>query len=242
MVEIDIVTGRKKWIQKIINLFPKSFRLRFNPRRYEIETFVEKSAKKMPKNSKVLDAGAGPCPYKKMFSHCKYEATDFKDTHKILDFVCSLDKIHKRDNTYDSILCTEVLEHVENPQLVVNELHRILKNKGKLFITVPQGWMLHQEPYNFFYFTKYGLKSLLKKAGFRKITITSMGGYFKFLADTLRFNSIAEQWKEKKLIYYPISFIDLILFKTFISFILFHLDFIDKRQKWSMGYTVEAVK
>src|SRR3989344_8661916 len=171
MVEIDKVTGRKLWIQKLINLFTKSIRLRFNPRRYEIETFVANSAKKMSKGSKVLDAGAGPCPYKKMFSHCKYEATDFKDTHKLLDFICTLDNIPKQSNFYDAVLCTEVLEHVENPQVVVNEFQRILKKNGKLFITVPQGWMLHQEPYNFFYFTKYGLSSLLNKAGFKKITI-----------------------------------------------------------------------
>lgn len=242
LTEVNIVTGRKVWLQSLINIFPKSFRLRFNPRRYEIETFVQQSVRKLQANSKVLDAGAGPLPYKHFFNHCKYEATDFIDPHKILDFTCSLDKIPKLANTYNAILCTEVLEHVENPQQVMNEFYRILKKSGKLFITVPQGWMLHQEPYNFFYYTKYGLASLLKKSGFKKFTIRPMGGYFKLLADTLRFNSIAEQWKTNKLIYIPLSILDTILFKIIASFILFHLDWIDKRQKWSMGYTLEATK
>jgi|SRR3989344_204830 len=242
MASIDRVTGRKIWVQKIINIFPKSLRLRFNPRRYEIETFVMSAAKGLAPSSKILDAGAGPCPYKTFFSHCAYEATDFVDPHNILDFTCSLDKIPKRSNSYDAILCTEVLEHVEEPQKVMNELRRILKKSGKLFITVPQGWMLHQEPYNYFYYTKYGLASLLNKSGFRKFKIKPMGGYFRYLADSLRFNSIVEQWKDNKIIYIPLSIIDTVLFKVIFSFILFHLDFIDKRRKWSMGYKVEAIK
>ena len=69
MDTIDRVTGRRKSIQSIINLFPKSLRLSFNPRRYAIETFVNTSARKIKHHAKILDAGAGPCPYKNMFKH-----------------------------------------------------------------------------------------------------------------------------------------------------------------------------
>ncbi len=241
-MEKDIVTGRKIWIQNIINIFPKSLRLRFNPRRYEIENFVYSVAKNLPKNTKMLDAGAGPCPYKYLFSHCKYESTDFEDPNKILDFTCSLDKIPKNNNTYEAILFTEVLEHVEYPQKVIDELYRVLKKNGKLFLTCPQGWMLHQEPFNFYYFTKYGLESLMKNAKFREVKIIKMGGYFKFLGDILRFNSVSDNFKKYKIIYYPLCFLDLIIFKVISSFILFHLDFIDKNKLWTMGYTLEATK
>lgn len=242
MAKIDRITGRRAWVQRMINVFPKSLRLRFNPRRYEIETFVSKSARSLKPGSKVLDAGAGPCPYKPFFAKCNYEATDFVDSDKILDFTCSLDNIPKPAGTYDAIFCTEVLEHVENPQEVMDELHRVLRKSGKLYLTCPQGWMLHQEPYNYFYFTKYGLASVLKKSGFEKIRISPMGGYFEFLADALRFNSIAEQWKKIKIIYYPLALIDLIVFKMLFSFVLFHLDSLDRLKKWTMGYTVEATK
>lgn len=238
----DIVTGRDTKLQFFINLFPKSLRLRFNPRRHAIETFANYAAKKTPKNARVLDAGAGPCPYKSFFSHAKYEATDYVDPHNILDFTCMLDNIPKGSNTYDAVLSTEVMEHVEYPQKVMNEMYRILKKGGKLYLTTPQGWMIHQAPHNYYYFTLYGLESLLKNAGFSKFKITPMGGYFKFLADALRFNCLFEQWKHNKLIYYPLWFIDLIFFRIIASFILFHLDFIDKKQLWTMGYTVEATK
>lgn len=242
MAEFDRVTGRKAFAQRLINLFPKELRLRLNPRRHEIEHFIKEIAKKTPKNSRILDAGAGPCPYKHFFSHCKYEATDYVNPYKILDFTCTLDKIPRPSKTYDAVLCTEVLEHVEFPQKVVKELYRVLNKSGRLYLTCPQGWMLHQEPHNYFYFTKYGLFSLLNRAGFKDIKIRPMGGYFKFLGDVLRFNNLAEQWKKSKIIYVPLSIIDLVIFKILFPFVLFHLDSMDKEQKWSMGYTVEATK
>jgi len=239
---IDIVTGRSKSAQFFINLIPKNFRLIFNPNRRCIEKFIEKSAKKIEKGAKILDAGAGPCPYRKFFSHCNYEATDFIDRYKILDFVCQLDNIPKKKDTYDAILCTEVLEHVEYPQKVVNELYRVLKKNGKLFLTVPQAWMIHQEPYNFYYFTKYGLASILKNAGFKEYKIIPKGGYFWFLADAIRFNEIARQYKKYPLIYYPLKILTFPFTSIIFPFILFYLDFLDKEKKWTMGYVVEAKK
>lgn len=242
MGNIDIVTGRKKSIQKIINIIPKSFRLRLNPRRYAIETFVENSAKAVKEKSSVLDAGAGPCPYKHFFKHCNYEATDFVDNHKCLDFVCSLDKIPRKDNTYDCLLNTEVLEHVEYPQKVINELHRILKRGGRLFMTVPQAWRIHQAPHNYFYFTHYGLKSLLNNAGFSKYKIKPMGGYFWFLADAIRFNNLLEPIKKNKPLYYFLSIIGYPFTQLLVPFLLFHLDSFDKKRDWTMGYVIEAIK
>lgn len=238
----DIVTGRNKKLQFFINLVPKSFRLILNPNRRCVEHFVGKSAKKMKDGSKVLDAGAGPCPYKLFFSHCNYEATDFTDPHKLMDFTCSLDNIPRKSNYYDAILSTEVLEHVEYPQKVMAEFHRILKKNGKLFFTVPQGWMLHQEPYNYYYFTKYGLESMLKKEGFKKFTITPKGGYFWFLADAIRFNEILKQYKKWPFMYYFMRIIEYPITNIIMPLVLFPLDFIDKERKWTMGYLVEAEK
>lgn len=242
MKKTNIVTGRSERLQKIINLFPKGLRLRFNPRRYAIESFVSESAVSLKKGSRILDAGAGPCPYKSKFIHCVYESTDFKDEHKILDFVCTLDKIPKNDEIYDAILCTEVLEHVEKPQEVINELYRITKKGGKLFLTVPQEWMVHQKPYNFYYFTNYGLESLAKNAGFRKYKIAPMGGWFWMIADAIKFNSLVNQLKKKPIFYYPIKALGFPFTQLFLPFILFHLDWLDRTRDWTMGYTLIATK
>ena len=236
-------TQRKKPIQYFINLFPKGLRLKLNPDRYCIERFIEKISKKMKPKSKLLDAGAGPCPYKKFFKHTKYEATDFQDNYGVLDFTCSLRKIPRKSSYYDAIICTEVLEHVEFPQDVINEFYRILKKKGRLYLTVPQGRTLHQEPYNYFYFTRYGLLSLLKNADFKDINIIPKGGYFWFLSDAVRFNGIAGQYKEKsKLLYYLLKILEYPFTNILIPLLLFPLDSLDKEKKWTCGYLVEAEK
>ena len=238
----DKVTGRSKLIQNIIDILPKSFRLRLNPRRYAIETFVEKSANSLKDKSRILDAGAGPCPYKQFFSHCKYESTDFVDTHKCLDFVCLLDNVPRKSETYEAVLSTEVLEHVEYPQKAINEFYRILKKGGKLFLTTPQAWRIHQAPHNYFYFTHYGLQSLLKNAGFTKYNIVPMGGYFWFLADVIRFNNLLEQINKKNPLHIVLAILGYPFTQILIPLILFHLDFLDKKRDWTMGYTVEAIK
>ena len=238
----DIITGRSKFLQRIISIIPKELRLRLNPHRHANEHFIRLAAINCKEGSKILDAGAGPCPYKYLFSHCNYEATDFNDPHGLMDFVCSLDKIPKKDNSYDSIICVEVLEHVEFPQKVVNELHRVLKKNGTLYMTIPMMWQLHQEPYNFFYFTKYGIESILKQSGFKEYKIEPMGGYFKFLADAIRFNGIINQYKDHPLMYYPLKIIFFPFTDIVIPFILFHIDFLDKERKWTMGYLVSAKK
>ncbi len=154
-------------------LIPDFIRKRADAETFGIIKFIEFAAKKVKQSDKVLDAGAGSHPYKKYFSHAKYESTDMScdSSDNKHDFICSLDKIPRPDSFYDVIINTQVLEHVEYPQKVINEFYRLLKPGGQLFLTAPQGWGLHEEPYHFFNFTKYGLESLFKHAGFKVIFI-----------------------------------------------------------------------
>lgn len=127
--------------------------MRTNAEAFSITTFMECAARIVKPSDKILDAGAGSCRYKKYFSHAQYESTD-KSTYFKHDFICSLEKIPTHNSSYDVIVCTQVLEHVEYPQKVINEFYRILKQEGKLFLTAPQGWGIHEEPYHFFNFTQ----------------------------------------------------------------------------------------
>jgi len=56
---------------------------------------------------------------------------------------CDIEKgLSFKSNEFDVILCTEVLEHLQNPDIVIKEIHRILKRKGEVFITVPNFYSL----------------------------------------------------------------------------------------------------
>ena len=70
---------------------------------------------------------------------------------------------------FDSIVTNQVLEHVFNPDSFMKELNRVLKNNGKLLLTVPFVWDEHEQPYDYARYSSFGLKALLEKAGFEII-------------------------------------------------------------------------
>jgi len=82
------------------------------------------------------------------------------------------------DGEFDGIICTEVIEHVEDPQSTVRELLRVTRSGGLMYLTAPMSWGLHYEPHDYFRFTMYGLSSMLEREGFRVLEIRQIGGVF----------------------------------------------------------------
>ena len=135
----------------------------------ERDKFVIEFSKSIPYGSKVLDAGAGSCPYRVNFSHCEYLTQDFiqLDDEQLrygngygkIDIISDITSIPLDDETFDVIICTEVFEHIPRPDLALREFSRLLKKGGKLLITAPLMSGLHQEPYHFYGgFTPYWYK------------------------------------------------------------------------------------
>lgn len=131
---------------------------------------------------KVLDAGAGRLAYKNLLLNYadSYESVDFKKINLNIDYIADLEKLPMPDGTYDSIFCSQVLEHVPNPDKALAELYRVLKKRGILILTVPHLGYLHNEPYDFYRYTKYGVLHLAKRNRFKIIELQSCGGLFTF--------------------------------------------------------------
>lgn len=68
-----------------------------------------------------------------------------------------------RDNVFESVFIFNLLEHIDNYKLVIDETHRILKPKGHVFIGVPFLHQVHNAPEDFNRFTKRKLESLLSE-------------------------------------------------------------------------------
>jgi SAM-dependent methyltransferase len=66
------------------------------------------------------------------------------------------------DAAIDVALCTEVLEHTHSPELVLQELRRVLKPGGKLLLTTPFAFPIHYAPTDYYRFTRFGLTHLLR--------------------------------------------------------------------------------
>lgn len=128
-----------------------------------------------------LDVGCGTQPYLPYFGHVKKKtACDFDATRGNVDFACPADKVPLSDACMDSILCTEVLEHVPDPMAVWLEFHRLLRPGGRVLLTTPMYWPPHELPYDFYRYPSHGLRRLVEESGFKLLAIIPRGGPFAF--------------------------------------------------------------
>ncbi len=155
--------------------------------RWHVSGFVRRVAGALPQGSVLLDAGAGECAYKKEFSHCRYFAVDLAIGERNwyyanLDCLAYLDRLPFADASFDAVLSTQTLEHLEWPRESVQEFYRVLKPGGRLFLTAPMAQAEHQMPFDFFRYTSSGLRSICGQAGFREMSVQPFGGIFTRLA------------------------------------------------------------
>jgi len=98
------------------------------------------------------------------------------------DLVGSAEAIPLPDSSVDSVLCTQVLEHVPHPWKALSEMHRVLRPGGLALVTVPQLNELHEEPHDYFRYTSFGLRKLCEEAGFEVVVLDQRGKYHSGLA------------------------------------------------------------
>jgi ubiquinone/menaquinone biosynthesis C-methylase UbiE len=83
-----------------------------------------------------------------------------------------------KDNSFDTVLCNQVLEHVPEPQHLFCEITRVLKTGGILILTAPHIWELHEVPHDYYRFTPYGLRYLAEKAGLKVVKVQALAGFW----------------------------------------------------------------
>ena len=98
------------------------------------------------------------------------------------DYCCPASNIPLEDNSLDCLLLCEVLEHVDNPEEVLRECHRILKPSGQGFITMPFLYRIHADPYDYQRWTKTKLNNVLTSCGF-DADIEALGGLWAVVFD-----------------------------------------------------------
>lgn len=81
-----------------------------------------------------------------------------------------------RNESFDSVLCTQVLDDTPDPLLALKEIARVLRSDGIVMLTVPQSWGEHDLPHDYWRFTEPGLRYLMKQAGFVVEVIERRGG------------------------------------------------------------------
>lgn len=166
------------------------------------KNWIETTLKKIPAGFSILDAGAGEKQFRKFCQHLRYFSQDFGKydgkgdgsalqmgswDQSDLDYVCDITSIPVKDGEFDSVMCTEVLEHVPDPVRAVEELARIVKPGGYLLLTAPFNSLTHFSPYHFASgFNRYFYEYHLQRAGFEIIDCTANGNFFEFVAQEVR--------------------------------------------------------
>ncbi|MCW5798244.1 MAG: class I SAM-dependent methyltransferase [Nitrospira sp.] len=129
---------------------------------------------------RVLDVGCGTQPYRRLFLTADYTGMEL-DTQenracKRADVFYGGHAFPFDGESFDSLVCSQVLEHVFTPGEFVRELHRVLRPGGFLLLTVPFVWDEHEQPYDYARYTSFGLLALMREAGFEVVEhVKTMG-------------------------------------------------------------------
>lgn len=125
------------------------------PARIAIDQFIRRHATR----NRTLDLGAGQSPYQSLFPN--RIALDRVFSHG-LHVQGDAAMLPFRDETFDCVLCTELLEHVMEPKMAVQEMWRILKPGGMVILTTRFCYPIHMAPHDFWRFTRHGLIYLFR--------------------------------------------------------------------------------
>jgi SAM-dependent methyltransferase len=133
-------------------------------------------------NGRILDFGCGSKPYMALFNYTEYIGLDFENEghphdHEVIDVFYDGKNIPFADEHFDSVLSTEVFEHVFSLDETLRELNRVLKPGGKMLFTCPFVWNEHEVPYDYARYTRFALAHLLQKNGFEVISHGKSGHF-----------------------------------------------------------------
>jgi SAM-dependent methyltransferase len=151
---------------------------------------------------KVLDVGCGSKPYQDCFPLVStyigidVETSGHDHKNSIVDVFYDGLSIPFTNESFDSVVCFEVLEHVKDPKAILGEVNRVIKDHGSLLISVPFLIGEHEEPYDFQRFTSFGLVKLLKDAGFIIVSLEKTTSEFMAIAQ-LNILYLSRHWESK---------------------------------------------
>ena len=119
----------------------------------------------------AVDLGCGRCPYVDLFGGMQYLGLNLDAEDAEPDAIADATALPLSNDCVDIVFCTQVIEHVPRPELILAEAHRVLRPAGELILTAPFYWPLHEEPHDYFRFTGHGLTQLLRDGGFEVDTV-----------------------------------------------------------------------
>jgi len=149
---------------------------------YYINYCIKKIIDGLPslENGVFLDLGCGGRPYHKYYEgmYPTVIEADYEKRSNEINLILDAQKIPLKDSTVDVILFSEVIEHLPDHRLAMDEITRVLKDGGFLIITWPFMFSMHELPWDYYRITEYGMKKLSDDAGLHLLRLYRRGGVF----------------------------------------------------------------
>lgn len=191
---MDLIARNREALE--LRLAGRRARRYFSPALYALEEALSSALHRHVRGA-VLDAGCGHQPYRRVIEeHARrYESIDWKkrfDDQTYQGDVQSMPQVES--SRYDTVVCSEVLEHLPRPADALREIHRVLKPGGRIIVSVPYLSRLHEEPHDFYRYTRHGLTHLLEAAGFTVLELDRTGSVFSFLGHQASTLLVCSTW------------------------------------------------
>jgi SAM-dependent methyltransferase len=149
----------------------------------------------------LLDVGCGGSPFYPLFLQKtnSYVKTDIITSSGNPDIYSSITDLPFKDESFDTILCTQVLEHVFEPFHAFNEMKRVLRHGGIVIIGTPFIYWIHEAPVDYFRYTRYFYQKVAKMYDFEILYLKEVGGIMNVFVDILSKGIILASLKSKYL-------------------------------------------
>ncbi len=160
-------------------------------------------------HGKLLDVGCGKMPYKSIFLPKVRKYIGIDKNSDEADIRADFLKTTIPFKSFDTILCTQVLEHAPDPQKLLAKMNKILKRGGVLILTAPFTGYMHEVPNDYYRYTKYGLQYMLKETNFKVVYIRAEGNWLASIGQEII--SYLEPTYNRFLLKYPKRLLQLIV-------------------------------
>ncbi|MEO0435987.1 MAG: class I SAM-dependent methyltransferase [Pseudomonadota bacterium] len=189
----------------------------------------------------LLDVGCGRKPYAEMIapfvaSHVGIDYPGSPHEQSAINVYGRAERLPFREESFDTVLCTAVLEHLAEGRAAVDEAFRVLKPGGTAIYSVPFIWHLHEEPHDYYRYSKYGLDYVFKTAGFSVESIEPLSGFWVTFGQLFVYNIY--RFNVGPLRFFPIIPLVGLLVQLFALL----LDQIDRSPQWTWMYLIIARK
>ena len=137
----------------------------------------------------LLDCGCGKVPYYQVYKEQvdNITCTDWEKTYNkssSIDVHSDLnEKLNVDSDAYNTVLLTDVINHIHQPKILMKEISRVLQKNGKLVLATPFYYWINEAPYDYHRYTKFELIELCKENNLKIIELNEYGGFLDIIFD-----------------------------------------------------------